>query len=165
MSRTRATEKAIVGLLRSVILWLFDGGSQNLLPSWQIAYRGKPCPIILRGQTNRLQRQRYDAWLLWLVDHVTNNNPHQQLSTLLLTTPLHYQRLSNMADSDVLPAPAQLEAQLGKCKSVRPATYYKTRVKTAAVGFLLARRSVCCLACHLILTLTSNLLYFPTTRK
>ena len=39
-----------------------------------------------------------------------------------------------MADSDVLPAPAQLEAQLGKCKSVRPPTYYKSRVKTAAVS-------------------------------
>jgi hypothetical protein len=34
---------------------------------------------------------------------------------------------------DPLPVPAQLEAQLGKCKSVREATYYKSRVRTAAV--------------------------------
>ena len=38
-----------------------------------------------------------------------------------------------MAD-EVLPAPAQLEAQLGKCKSTRPSTYYKSRVKSAAVS-------------------------------
>ena len=41
-----------------------------------------------------------------------------------------------MADTEPLPAPAQLEAQLGKCKSVRPPTYYKSRVKTAAVSSL-----------------------------
>jgi len=36
--------------------------------------------------------------------------------------------------ADELPVPAQLEAQLGKCKSTRPATYYKSRVKTEAVS-------------------------------
>ena len=39
-----------------------------------------------------------------------------------------------MADTDPLPVPAQLEAQLGKCKSSRPPTYYKSREKTAAVS-------------------------------
>jgi len=35
---------------------------------------------------------------------------------------------------EVLPAPAQLEAQLGKCKSSRGPTFYKSRVKSAAVS-------------------------------
>lgn len=35
---------------------------------------------------------------------------------------------------DPLPVPAQLEAQLNKCKTVRRmATYYKDRVKTSGV--------------------------------
>jgi hypothetical protein len=38
-----------------------------------------------------------------------------------------------MGDIEPLPVPAQLEAQLGKCKSVRSATYHKSRVKSAAV--------------------------------
>ena len=37
---------------------------------------------------------------------------------------------------DPLPVPAQLEAQLGKCKTVRSAdTYVKDRTKSAQVGF------------------------------
>lgn len=38
-----------------------------------------------------------------------------------------------MADDDVLPVPKQLETQLGKCKTVRSPTYYKSREKTPAV--------------------------------
>jgi hypothetical protein len=34
---------------------------------------------------------------------------------------------------DELPVPAQLETQLGKCKTVRSSDYYKPRTKTAEV--------------------------------
>jgi hypothetical protein len=39
-----------------------------------------------------------------------------------------------MGNDDPLPVPAQLEAQLGKCKTVRQPDYYKPRNKTAAVS-------------------------------
>ena len=39
-----------------------------------------------------------------------------------------------MDNNDVLPVPGQLEAQLGKCKTVRKPTYYKNREKTAPVS-------------------------------
>jgi hypothetical protein len=38
-----------------------------------------------------------------------------------------------MSSEDPLPVPAQLEAQLGKCKVMRSADSYKPRTKTAAV--------------------------------
>jgi hypothetical protein len=41
-----------------------------------------------------------------------------------------------MDSSDVLPVPGQLEAQLGKCKTVRKSTFYKSREKTPQVRFL-----------------------------
>ena len=42
-----------------------------------------------------------------------------------------------MGENDPLPVPAQLSAQLDKCKSVRKAEEYcKSRVKTAAVSWL-----------------------------
>jgi len=38
-----------------------------------------------------------------------------------------------MANDDPLPVPAQLETQLGKCKTMRDAaTHYKSRVRSAA---------------------------------
>jgi hypothetical protein len=37
-----------------------------------------------------------------------------------------------MAENGTLPVPAQLEAQLGKCKTVRASDYYKSRSKTPA---------------------------------
>jgi len=40
-----------------------------------------------------------------------------------------------MAENGTLPVPAQLEAQLGKCKTVRASDYYKSRSKTPAVSY------------------------------
>lgn len=38
--------------------------------------------------------------------------------------------------TDILPVPAQLVAQLDKCKTVRKGDYYKSREKTAKVCVL-----------------------------
>jgi len=43
---------------------------------------------------------------------------------------------------DELPVPAQLNAQLGKCKTVRPSDYYKPRTKTTQVRRRNARLSL-----------------------
>lgn len=64
----------------------------------------------------------------------TKISDHSCLISTYRRESTHHKNRITMADSDVLPAPAQLEAQLGKCKSVRPSTYYKSRVKTAAVS-------------------------------
>jgi len=49
-----------------------------------------------------------------------------------------------MGNDDPLPVPAQLETQLGKCKTVRPSTYYKSRERSKEVSsyprFLVACR-------------------------
>ena len=66
-----------------------------------------------------------------------NNRRRVTADIEILNTPqiIHYSSINrDMTDSEPLPVPAQLEAQLGKCKSSRPPTYYKSREKTAAVS-------------------------------
>jgi len=59
----------------------------------------------------------------------------------------------DLAAAAPLPVPAQLETQLGKCKTVRPSTYYKSRQRSKAVSTVCTRLFVCARSFWLLLCL------------